>query len=126
MGEVTDATRAKSVSKIGDRAGAGAACLTVYAWEHPPQVGRRHELADKVVTIGRSPNSTIVIDSEMVSPSHARIERRGCGSVLSDCGSTNRTYLGDERAWIRQESSPRRADAARSWAPSLPIPNRSP
>ncbi len=96
MGKV-DLTREAQVSKIRDRVGAGAACLVVYASEDPPQVGRRHELTDKVVTIGRSPDSTIVIESETVSRSHARIERRDRGLILVDCGSVNGTYLGDER-----------------------------
>jgi diguanylate cyclase (GGDEF)-like protein len=96
MVEVKDVTREKRVSKISDRVGAGAACLIVYASEDPPQVGRRHELTDKVVTIGRTPDSTIVIESETVSRSHARIERRDRGLILVDCGSVNGTYVGDE------------------------------
>jgi two-component system cell cycle response regulator len=97
MGEVKDVTRVKPVSKISDRVGGGAACLIVCASAHLPQVGRRHEITDKVATIGRSPDSTIVIDSETVSRSHARIERRDRALILVDCGSVNGTYVGDER-----------------------------
>jgi predicted component of type VI protein secretion system len=98
MGELKDVvTREKRESKISERVGARSACLIVYASEDPSQVGRRHELTDKVVTIGRSPNSTIVIESETVSRTHARIERGDRGLILVDCGSVNGTYVGDER-----------------------------
>lgn len=96
MDEVTNRTRVAQVSKISDRVGEGAACLIVCASLDPMQVGRRHEFSEKAVTIGRSPDSTIVIESGTVSRSHARIERRGRGFALVDCGSVNGTYLGDE------------------------------
>lgn len=95
MREVTNRTRVAAVSKISDRSG-GAACLIICAAVDPLQVGRRHELTDGAVTIGRSADSTILVDSETVSRSHARIERRGHGVFLSDCGSVNGTYVGDE------------------------------
>lgn len=96
MGEATNHTRVARVSKISDRTGSGAACLIVCASVDPLQVGRRHDLTEKAVTIGRSPDSTIVVESETVSRSHARIERRDREFVLVDCGSVNGTYLGDE------------------------------
>jgi two-component system cell cycle response regulator len=96
MGEATNRTRVARVSKISDRIGSGAACLIVCASVDPLQVGRRHDLAEKAVTMGRSPDSTIVVESETVSRFHARIERRNREFVLVDCGSVNGTYLGDE------------------------------
>jgi two-component system cell cycle response regulator len=96
MSEATNRTRVARVSKISDRIGSGAECLIVCASLDPLQVGRRHDLTEKAVTIGRSPDSTIVVESETVSRSHARIERRDREVVLVDCGSVNGTYLGDE------------------------------
>ena len=95
MPELTHRTRVAAVSKISDRSG-GAACLIICASVDPLQVGRRHELTDRAVTIGRSPESTIVVDSETVSRTHARIERRDRGVFLSDRGSVNGTYVRDE------------------------------
>jgi diguanylate cyclase (GGDEF)-like protein len=97
MGEVNFVTTERRAPRISDRRGAGSACLIVYASEDPLQVGRWHELTDKVVTIGRSPDSTIVIECQTVSRSHARIERRDRAVVLVDCRSLNGTYVGDER-----------------------------
>ncbi len=96
MGETTDRTRVAQVSKISDRPGPAAACLIVCASLEPMQVGRRHELTEKALTIGRSPESAIVVESEMVSRSHARVERWARGFILVDCGSVNGTYVGDE------------------------------
>ena len=97
MGDVTEPTRVAQVSKISDRVGAGAACVIICASVDPQQIGRRHVLSDAAVTIGRSPNSTIVVESETVSRVHARIQRQEIGFVLVDCGSVNGTYLGDDR-----------------------------
>ena len=82
--------------RISNRSGPGAACLIICASVDPLQVGRRLELTEGAVTIGRSPESTIFIESETVSRSHARIERRDRGFFLSDCGSVNGTYVQDE------------------------------
>jgi len=96
MDEATNRTRVEQVSKISDRTGTGAACLIVCTSVDPLQVGRHYELTERALTIGRSADSTIIVESETVSRSHARIERRGRGFVLVDCGSVNGTYLGDE------------------------------
>jgi diguanylate cyclase (GGDEF)-like protein len=94
---VTEVTRVGRVSKISDRAGANAACLIICASLDPQQVGRRHVLTDKAVTIGRSAGSTILVDADTVSRVHAKIERREDRFHLVDCGSANGTYVGDER-----------------------------
>ena len=59
--------------------------------------GREHSLADDVVTIGRAVSNDIVITSKRVSREHARVRREDWRRVLEDCGSTNGTYLNDER-----------------------------
>jgi pSer/pThr/pTyr-binding forkhead associated (FHA) protein len=56
------------------------------------------ELNDEVVTIGRAAQSTVQIDDIAVSAEHAVIRPVGEGGfVLEDQGSTNGTYVNDER-----------------------------
>ena len=59
--------------------------------------GREHPLASESVTIGRAVENEIVVTSKRVSREHARVTREGWRSVLEDLGSTNGTYLNDER-----------------------------
>ena len=60
--------------------------------------GREHALRDDVTTIGRAVENDIVITSRRVSREHARLMRRGWRVILEDSGSTNGTFLNDERA----------------------------
>jgi hypothetical protein len=59
--------------------------------------GREHPLLGETVTIGRAVENEIVVTSKRVSREHARVLREGWRSVLEDLGSTNGTYLNDER-----------------------------
>jgi len=59
--------------------------------------GREHHLGDKATTIGRALENDIVITSKRVSREHARLRRDGWRIVLEDQGSTNGTFLNDER-----------------------------
>jgi DNA-binding response OmpR family regulator len=59
--------------------------------------GREHLLASEVATIGRAVESDIVITSKRVSREHAQVQRQGRRMVLADLGSTNGTFLNDER-----------------------------
>lgn len=52
-----------------------------------------HELADDLVTIGRSPESLIIIDDPSVSSHHAQLELVGEVYHLKDLGSTNGTKV---------------------------------
>lgn len=59
--------------------------------------GNIHSLNAAVVTIGRAVECDIVITSKRVSREHARVRREGWRVILEDLGSTNGTFLNDER-----------------------------
>jgi len=59
--------------------------------------GQEHPLSGETTTIGRAVECDIVITSKRVSREHARITRRGHSLLLEDLGSTNSTFLNDER-----------------------------
>jgi hypothetical protein len=59
--------------------------------------GREHPLTGDIITIGRAVESNIVITSKRVSREHARVQREGWRVILEDLGSTNGTFLNDER-----------------------------
>lgn len=55
-------------------------------------------LNDQPITIGRAPDSTIVLDDDYVSHRHARISPDAQGRwMVDDVGSTNGTYLDRQR-----------------------------
>ena len=49
------------------------------------------------MTIGRSPECTLVLDFNYISRVHARVEPVETGYVVTDNGSTNGTFLNGER-----------------------------
>jgi pSer/pThr/pTyr-binding forkhead associated (FHA) protein len=55
--------------------------------------GAAHELAEDLVTIGRAPDNTIVIEDGSVSSHHAELRSAGKTYQLKDIGSTNGTRL---------------------------------
>jgi hypothetical protein len=59
--------------------------------------GREHLLSGESITIGRAVENDIVITSKRVSREHARVQREGWKAILEDMGSTNGTFLNDER-----------------------------
>jgi pSer/pThr/pTyr-binding forkhead associated (FHA) protein len=59
--------------------------------------GREHLLIDQTITVGRAVENDIVITSRRVSREHARLQREGWRVILEDQGSTNGTYLNQER-----------------------------
>ncbi len=62
--------------------GAGAGSLVLPS-------GERFVLGETVVSIGRLPESTLVLEDPNVSRQHAEIRPSGTGFVLADLGSTN-------------------------------------
>jgi pSer/pThr/pTyr-binding forkhead associated (FHA) protein len=57
-------------------------------------------LADQPVTIGRAPDSTLVLDDDYVSSRHARLMPQQGRWVIEDMGSTNGTYLDRSRVSV--------------------------
>ena len=55
--------------------------------------GERFVLGDTVVTIGRLPESVLVLEDPNVCRQHAEIRPSGTGFVLADLGSTNGTKV---------------------------------
>jgi hypothetical protein len=54
-------------------------------------------VAAEPLVVGRDPGCGLVLDDRRVSRQHVRIASRGGFLVLADLGSTNGTYLRDER-----------------------------
>jgi hypothetical protein len=71
----------------------GQATLTLYEGGRP---GRTFSLAKPVVTLGRLPESDVVVADAGASRQHARISNANGEYVLTDLGSTNGTLVNDE------------------------------
>jgi predicted component of type VI protein secretion system len=55
--------------------------------------GTTYELVDDLVTIGRSPDNSIIINNPSVSARHAQLQLAGETYRLKDLGSTNGTHV---------------------------------
>jgi DNA-binding NarL/FixJ family response regulator len=64
---------------------------------HGPVAGRRVELNQEEMTVGRSKQSDLTLDDPLVSRLHAIFMRRGDVVLLEDLGSHNGTYVNNER-----------------------------
>ncbi|MFQ6101872.1 MAG: FHA domain-containing protein [Anaerolineae bacterium] len=62
-----------------------------------PQPGQTFMLEHDLLTLGRDPANSIVIDDPQVSRQHARIMRQGSLMVIEDLGSTNGTFVNGVR-----------------------------
>lgn len=58
---------------------------------------RAFELTSPEIIIGRDPNADLSISSPAVSRRHAKLTREGDGYALEDLGSSNGTFLNEER-----------------------------
>jgi len=55
--------------------------------------------------IGRGPTCDLIIDSPRVSREHVRLSRQGARFIIEDLGSSNGTWLGEERVQQREVES---------------------
>src|SRR5881275_1374634 len=55
--------------------------------------GTTYELVDDLITIGRGPDNTIIINNPSVSARHAHLQLAGETYRLKDLGSTNGTHV---------------------------------
>ena len=62
-----------------------------------PLTGTTIPLTSSGVLIGRAPSCTLVLDDDYSSSRHARIFPQGGQWFVEDLGSTNGTYIGEER-----------------------------
>lgn len=87
-------TRVTNVRALLDRVTTGTECLVIIYGSH---IGRKYELFEDNITIGRDPENTIVLPSDSVSRRHARIERYQGQRFITDLNSTNGTYVNDQQ-----------------------------
>ncbi len=59
--------------------------------------GKRYHLTGATTVVGRGSESDIVVDDTGVSRQHIRFERTEYGTILTDLGSTNGTFVEDQR-----------------------------
>ena len=92
MGQKT-VTAVTAISKIQKRAFARSSALVVIYGE---ELGRKFDLEEGKLSIGRSSKSDIQIDHDSVSRQHVRITVTEGQAHIEDVGSTNGTFLNDE------------------------------
>ena len=81
------------ISKISDRPPARDACLVVI---YGMDLGKKYNVNQKSVVVGRSSSADIQVDQESVSRNHCKLLNTGQSIMLRDLGSTNGTYVNDE------------------------------
>jgi two-component system, cell cycle response regulator len=69
-------------------------CLVFIAGD---RIGRKLELREGDLVLGRDPASDVMINSDLVSRQHAKFVTSGDSTLLLDLDSTNGTYVNDER-----------------------------
>ena len=71
-----------------------SACFIQYTGKN---LGKRYQLDSSSMTIGRSPDTNIRIDEQSVSRQHARCHAAGMQIDIEDLGSSNGTFVNDQR-----------------------------
>ena len=62
-----------------------------------PRAGQSFDLDKPVITLGREAGSDIVLEDPQVSRHHARLTLQAGGYVIEDLGSTNGTFINEQR-----------------------------
>jgi two-component system, cell cycle response regulator len=62
-----------------------------------PELGRKFDLASGEMDIGRDEEATFRIDSDLISRRHAAIQKFAGRFIVADMGSTNGTFVNDQR-----------------------------
>ena len=70
--------------------------------ESGPETGKRYELSDNRLVIGRHPDCNIVLEYSSVSRYHAQVVREQSQYFLEDLKSRNKTFLNDEPVETRR------------------------
>ena len=93
------ATGRFSVSSRSTRAAAAPATSRTAHSRYPllDIDGKRYHLTGTQTIIGRGSEADIVVDDTGVSRQHVRFERTDFGTILTDLGSTNGTFVEDQR-----------------------------
>jgi pSer/pThr/pTyr-binding forkhead associated (FHA) protein len=94
------AERAPQATPKAQEAADKALALRLRVIDPPQRRGRVFELGEEV-TVGRSPGCAVPLDDDTFASSiHARVFRRSGELWIEDLGSTNGTWLNDERLEI--------------------------
>lgn len=64
---------------------------------HGGDIGKRYPLEKPVMILGRSPKAEIRVDAEGISRKHAKLFLRGGHVYIEDSGSTNGTFVNDQK-----------------------------
>jgi two-component system cell cycle response regulator len=98
-------TRVTKINSLAGKFQASQSCLVVI---YGPELGRRFELNEGEIVIGRDVGSDIRVDLDNVSRRHARLSRRSGKAFVNDLGSTNGTFVNDSE--VLQETELRTGD----------------
>ncbi len=100
MSAYDENTRVTQVVQPGSAEGGedqGTDCLVVIYAKEPGLLGKRFLLDRPRLQVGRGADCAIMLDGDSVSRKHCHFERRGQRWWVVDDGSTNGTYLNEEK-----------------------------
>ncbi|MEK7690977.1 MAG: GGDEF domain-containing protein [Bdellovibrionota bacterium] len=92
--EKTTTLNMEQVQHEMQKAKGGAACLIII--KGTPQ-GQRYQLTKPEVTIGRDSTADLAINDSSISRKHALIKQSGANFTITDLGSSNGTFVNDNK-----------------------------